>query len=242
MIYHFNKHEATSHHCSTQEEVDKYATELAGIKERMTAELAMTCRQDEKLEVWAATKNNPLTSAEASQQLQARLKPYDELSEQLVRLHAEHNAIDDAIYHLEKALQRGHPTLSVELLLSKTRELAAKQFLCRAHIRKIEGKVSNALVSHEQKQRNNNMICCALNYDVFVMLLGGNSSICDCSVVEWLTLCHSSGGDEEVKRVTDWSLAAFRLLSLVFTDDNIFSFNFLFAYTSHGTMSVYILH
>lgn len=117
----------------------------------MTAELAAVARQDEQLETWRATKEKTqltLTSEEASQQLLGRLKPYDELSEQLVKLQSEHNAIDDAMYHLEKALQRGHhPSLTLELFLSKTRELASKQFLCRAHIRKIEAKVSSALAS-----------------------------------------------------------------------------------------------
>ena len=117
------------------------------MREAMTTELAANGRQDGMLEAWRATKDRPLTSDEASQQLLARVKPYDDLSEQLVGLQAEHNAIDDAMYYLEKALQRGHPSLTLEVFLSKTRDLTGKQFLCRAHIRKIEGKVSSALAS-----------------------------------------------------------------------------------------------
>lgn len=130
-----------------QEDIAAYHAVLLDKKEQMTSELAALKRQDSKLEAWHSTQEqSSQTSSEAAQQLLARLKPYDELSEQLVKLQAEHNAYDDAMYYLEKALQRGHhSSLTLEVFLSKTRDLASKQFLCRAHIRKIETKINSAL-------------------------------------------------------------------------------------------------
>lgn len=127
-----------------EEDLEKYRVDLVFKKDAINEELAALARQDEELEGWRASKDRDLTSEEISQELKRRLQPYDELSEQLVKLQAEHNAIDDAMYYLERALQRGHPSMTLELFLNKTRDLASRQFMCRAHIRKIEGVISKA--------------------------------------------------------------------------------------------------
>jgi hypothetical protein len=114
------------------------------MKAAIEDELVGMERKEEQLEAWKASKEVDLTSEEISQQLSAHLKPYDDLSEQLVKLQAEHNAIDDAMYYLEKALQRGHPSMTLDVFLIKTRDLADRQFICRAHIRKIEGRLNRA--------------------------------------------------------------------------------------------------
>jgi len=127
-----------------EEELEKYRVDLEAKKDAINEELAALARQDEELERWKSSKDQDLTSEEISQQMKSRLQPYDELSEQLVKLQSEHNAIDDAMYYLERALQRGHPSMTLELFLNKTRDLAGREFICRAHIRKIEGVISKA--------------------------------------------------------------------------------------------------
>lgn len=66
-----------------------------------------------------------------------RLVPYDALSAQLVRLLAEQNAIEDAIYSLDHALAHGTDVLDVTTFLKRMRELGRKQFLCKLHAMKI---------------------------------------------------------------------------------------------------------
>ena len=127
-----------------QEEIEKYQAELDSVKGRLRAELASVGHQDEKLEVLRLSKDQPLTSEEQTRQLLARLIPYDGISEQLIQLQAEHDAVDDTMYFLERALQRNHPSLPLDVFLNKTRELAAKQFTCRAHIRKIESHINRS--------------------------------------------------------------------------------------------------
>lgn len=68
-----------------------------------------------------------------------RLVAYDDISAQLVRLLAEQNAIEDAIYSLDHALAHGTNVLDVTTFLKKMRELGRKQFLCKLHIMKING-------------------------------------------------------------------------------------------------------
>ena len=59
----------------------------------------------------------------------------DPPSRQMLELVAQNAAIEDALYHLDKALANN----SVDLLvfLKKVRELAREQFMCAAHVNKI---------------------------------------------------------------------------------------------------------
>mmetsp|Transcript_17618 Transcript_17618/g.29521 ORF Transcript_17618/g.29521 Transcript_17618/m.29521 type:complete len:560 (-) Transcript_17618:171-1850(-) len=67
-----------------------------------------------------------------------RLVPNDEVSSQIISLSSQVNAIDDAFYYLERALV-SHENESVDLntFLRECRKLARKQFLCKAHLRKV---------------------------------------------------------------------------------------------------------
>lgn len=65
-----------------------------------------------------------------------RLLPYDALSQQIVRLNSEILAIDDAFYYMERALVSSrNDTVDLGTFLKECRQLARKQFLCKAHLR-----------------------------------------------------------------------------------------------------------
>lgn len=86
---------------------------------------------------------------EAKIEMESRFEPYDDLSAQIVRLNAEISAIDDAFYHLERCLVAGNnKTVDLTVFLKETRKLARQQFLCRAHLRKI-----NAFCMQQQHQQ-----------------------------------------------------------------------------------------
>lgn len=68
----------------------------------------------------------------------ARLQPSDALSAQIVRLSAEVNAMDDAFYYLERALASSrNESVDIHTFLRECRSLARRQFLSKAHLRKI---------------------------------------------------------------------------------------------------------
>jgi len=69
----------------------------------------------------------------------------DPPSRQMLELVAQNAAIEDALYHLDKALANN----SVDLLvfLKKVRELAREQFMCAAHVNKIYRAQQAALVA-----------------------------------------------------------------------------------------------
>lgn len=59
----------------------------------------------------------------------------DPPSRQMLELVAQNAAIEDALYHLDKALTRGN--IDHLVFLKKVRELAREQFMCVAHVNKI---------------------------------------------------------------------------------------------------------
>lgn len=73
-----------------------------------------------------------------------RLKPSDALSEQIIDLSADNNACEDCLYQLDKAMQVTDCSNSsdkrithLDEFLKETRKLAHKQFMIRAHLRKV---------------------------------------------------------------------------------------------------------
>ena len=61
--------------------------------------------------------------------------PADVQSAQMLALSAESAAIDDCVYHLDRALARGGITLDV--YLKEVRRLSKRQFMAKAHLIKI---------------------------------------------------------------------------------------------------------
>lgn len=72
-----------------------------------------------------------------------RLRPYDELSAQMISLASEIGAVDDTIYFLERALVSSqNKTVDFPIFLKECRKLARKQFLSKAHLMKINNQLA----------------------------------------------------------------------------------------------------
>jgi hypothetical protein len=69
------------------------------------------------------------------QDIENYVVPYDDLSQQIVRLNSEILAVDDAIYYLEKGL--ANSVIDLPTFLKETRNLARIQFLAKNHLIKI---------------------------------------------------------------------------------------------------------
>jgi hypothetical protein len=64
--------------------------------------------------------------------------PRDVLAAQAVRLAAEHDAIDDVLYYLERALvSRDCASMDLGAFMKETRALSRRQFLTKAHLKKV---------------------------------------------------------------------------------------------------------
>ena len=107
--------------------------ELKACSAQYSEALTTLTKKSEELDLWNAdSKNHPVLTAEQ------RVLPFDALSSQIVRLHSEINAIDDAFYHLERALVSSkNQTVDLNTFLKECRQLARKQFLSKVHLKKI---------------------------------------------------------------------------------------------------------
>jgi hypothetical protein len=102
--------------------VSKYADALKELEEKTAA-----------FDVWDGEESTKPTVTALD-----RLVPSDSTSEQIAHLVAEVNAIDDAFYYLERALVSSkNETVDLNTFLRECRQLARKQFLCKAHLKKI---------------------------------------------------------------------------------------------------------
>lgn len=113
-------------------------------------------RQREELE--AALESVRTMKAEASEWIgeSANLKPspitdliyaYDDLSSQIIRLHADVLAHDDAMYFLSKSLSsRDNKNDDINTYIKETRKLARQQFLSKAQLLKIASNLSSSKV------------------------------------------------------------------------------------------------
>lgn len=115
------------------DQAQRVLRDLKASTAQYTEALATLTKQSEEFDLWNADQaNHPALTAEE------RALPFDALSAQIVRLHSEVNAIDDAFYHLERALASSrNQGVDLSTFLKETRQLARKQFLCKAHLKKI---------------------------------------------------------------------------------------------------------
>lgn len=67
--------------------------------------------------------------------------PYDDLTEQFIKLTAEYRTIEDAFYYLNKALVSDDSKIDVNLFIKEARKLARQQFICKAHLMRIQALV-----------------------------------------------------------------------------------------------------
>lgn len=70
------------------------------------------------------------------------LSPYDDLSDQVIRVTAEQLAIDDALYFLSKALTAENRKYDFNSFVKESRKLARLQFLAKVHLLKIQNATS----------------------------------------------------------------------------------------------------
>ena len=122
--------------------------DLQAANTHYTEALTRLTAQSSEFEVWSAdlASQAALTAAD-------RLVPYDALSAQIVRLHAEINAIDDAFYHMERALVSSkNETVDLSTFLKECRQLARTQFLSKAHLKKIGAVCLQQQAEHEATQ------------------------------------------------------------------------------------------
>ena len=85
---------------------------------------------------------------------ESRLEPYDDLTLQIVKLNAEISAIDDAYYHMERCLVLSqNKSLDLNTFLKEMRKLARQQFLCKAHLLKINAICMQQTQQQQQQQQ-----------------------------------------------------------------------------------------
>ena len=101
--------------------VNNCVTQVSHVSEKM-AELENVGKEIEK------EKNKPIDPDEL-------ITPIDGLSQQMLTLSAEVAAIEDTMYYLDRAL--ANDTIDLTVHLKEIRKLARKQFLAKAHLKKI---------------------------------------------------------------------------------------------------------
>jgi len=131
---------------STMGENDNLNSELKSYYEKKNQVIDMKRKTEEfikqhqmknlELENWINTNNkNP-----EEMNIDQLTEPEDEIKKQLFHLEAEDLTIDDTLYFLDRALQRG--TIDLVTYLKNVRNLSSDQFFKRALIRKIRNEVS----------------------------------------------------------------------------------------------------
>lgn len=145
---------------SQLDSVKRSEQELVALGKSLEMDLEILEVKIQGLQEWKEEMENSLKTHSVEDQLH----PHDDLSQQIVSLQAESMALDDAIYHLNKAMnqissqrQQGEfesnsngngdsgKSSSLELngFLKTVRSLARRQFLCQAWLRKIQVAVAN---------------------------------------------------------------------------------------------------
>lgn len=121
-------------------EVVASVARLKTMKEQVEERIKLLTEKDAALDKWVATQADK-PEVHVDQLVEANDPP----SRQMLELVATNAAIEDALYHLDKALANS----SVDLLtfLKKVRELSREQFMAVAHVNKIYRAQQAALVA-----------------------------------------------------------------------------------------------
>jgi len=124
----------------SEEEADALHVAIQKKKLEMEAQLR-------SLDEWAAEMDKKKTESASEgngseltllQKAEQLLVPKSALSTQLFELAAEHDAIEDVMYHLGRALASAdNPSMDLPAFIFATRKLSRKQFLLKAHIKKV---------------------------------------------------------------------------------------------------------
>lgn len=104
--------------------------QLKKLKEELQQRISALADQEHQLDAWLAEQ-----SGKAEVHVDDAVDPADAPSRQMLELVANNAALEDALYHLDKAVASG--AIDLASFLKKVRELSREQFLCVAHINKI---------------------------------------------------------------------------------------------------------
>ncbi|GMH77205.1 hypothetical protein TrST_g6539 [Triparma strigata] len=119
---------------SSQDEISKQHMNLRRIKENLTAAIDETKEKNNQL-TQTIKKISDEMSNKDSLDPDSLITGIDPNSSKMLSLCATVAAIDDTLYYLDRALING--SINLDEMLKETRKLARKQFLAKAHIKKI---------------------------------------------------------------------------------------------------------
>lgn len=109
-------------------------------KEEVEERVRRMMEMDGRLDKWMAEQaSRPVVPVDDL------VEAADPPSRQMLELVAENAAIEDALYHLDKALAKN--SVDLHVFLKKVRELAREQLMCVAHVNKIYRAQQAALVA-----------------------------------------------------------------------------------------------
>lgn len=128
-------------------ELEAYEASLQTFGAHISAAMGEMSNIDDEFQRWLkALEEEFQGEEEGGGRLEKRLVAYDALTEQIVRLHAESLAIEDAMFYLEKGLEGASDHCSVDAAshVKSMRRLAKQQFICKALLQKIQDVLSTA--------------------------------------------------------------------------------------------------
>lgn len=114
-------------------------------KRDLVAQIQVAQESVSRLDLWLAERASEADQAAAQQHkadgsscgfdVDRVLTAMDPCSEKILELVSENTAIEDALFALDRALT--HDTIDITTFLREVRKLSRKQFLCRAHTKKL---------------------------------------------------------------------------------------------------------
>ena len=139
----------TEHYLTvSQEAAEKKLQSLQQTVEQMRAAIEEVQEKSAALTQWDEEE-----AKKPQVDVESRFQPYDDLTSQIVKLNAEISAIDDAFYHMERSLVASqNKTLDLNSFLKEMRKLARQQFLCKAHLLKINAVCMQQSQIQQQQQ------------------------------------------------------------------------------------------
>jgi hypothetical protein len=106
--------------------------EAVSLSKKLQADETAILAEIQKLEAWIAPR---ALESQGDIDYDSHAEPEDPFLRAAIPLHAKDLAIEDAQYHLEKALQNN--TIDLKQFLKATRDLATDQYYQRAMLRKL---------------------------------------------------------------------------------------------------------
>lgn len=139
MIEFKNEHDLSN----SQRESESIRSQLVPLIAELNQAIESLETKEKDLQTWIDEEaNKPKPTAED------QLIVFDDLSQQIIKLQSEINAIDDTLYYMERALIANNTNnsdvsvnkknIDLQMFLKESRNLARKQFLCKAHLMKIQ--------------------------------------------------------------------------------------------------------